>query len=168
MNLIYPLRYAGAQGAPVLPPEAVRHIVERFVSRGPTAHELENAVPDLMSIIVDMDPMEQGKQSNNCVYNAGSIVLRGQLVPQQLFVRPDGTPLLTLKEDPSLEACLMPYMFPYGKGSFVLSLQQFTFPDYLRYRMKTLFSPWTLIKPYLLFAYQIRQVRTDNMQIRRE
>eukprot|EP00798_Chlamydomonas_sp_ICE-L_P024357 gene24357-biopygen18818 len=110
-----------------------------------------------MSMVVDVQNIEAGKLKNPSVYEAGSLMLRKMLVPQPLFVRPNGTPLFTLKEHMGLEACLMPYMFPYGLGSYVDSDKKFSYTEYLRFRMKTLLSPWTLVKPYLLFSYQIRQ-----------
>eukprot|EP00798_Chlamydomonas_sp_ICE-L_P025405 gene25405-biopygen19874 len=110
-----------------------------------------------MSMVVDVQNIEAGKLKNLSVYEAGSLMLRKMLVPQPLFVRPNGTPLFTLKEHMGLEACLMPYMFPYGLGSYVDSDNKFSYSEYLRFRMKTLLSPWTLVKPYLLFSYQIRQ-----------
>eukprot|EP00798_Chlamydomonas_sp_ICE-L_P003121 gene3121-biopygen20880 len=110
-----------------------------------------------MSMVVDVQNIEAGKLKNPSVYAAGSLMLRKMLVPQPLFVRPNGTPLFTLKEHMGLEACLMPYMFPYGLGSYVDSDKKFSYAEYLRFRMKTLLSPWTLVKPYLLFSYQIRQ-----------
>eukprot|EP00798_Chlamydomonas_sp_ICE-L_P009807 gene9807-biopygen6985 len=108
-------------------------------------------------MVVDVQNIEAGKLKNPSVYEAGSLMLRKKLVPQPLFVRPNGTPLFTLKEHMGLEACLMPYMFPYGLGSYVDSDKKFSYAEYLRFRMKTLLSPWTLVKPYLLFGYQIRQ-----------
>lgn len=149
---------SGGRAPPRLSPEAVKHIVERNIARGPTAHEVAKALPTIMSMVVDVQNIEAGKLKNPSVYEAGSLMLRKMLVPQPLFVRPNGTPLFTLKEHMGLEACLMPYMFPYGLGSYVDSDKKFSYAEYLRFRMKTLLSPWTLVKPYLLFGYQIRQV----------
>jgi len=120
--------------------------------------EQQNPIPRIMSIVVDVEPIQVLSQRQSGVYVGGSIQLRNTLQTKSVYMRPDGTALLQSDKLISMESALLPYMFPYGTGSYVTPSKTFTFPDYLRFRMKTLFSPWTLVKPYLLLMYQVRQV----------
>ncbi len=86
------------------------------------------------------------------------MVVRDTLQTKPLYVRPDGTGLLVLDKNINLESCLFPFMFPFGTGSYKEHQKQFTYVNYIKFRMKALFSPWTLVKPYLLLSYQIRHV----------
>jgi hypothetical protein len=54
----------------------------------------------------------------------------------------------------TLESALFPFLFPHGIGAYD---GRTTLSEYLKYRMSTLFSPFTLYKPYLLYMYDIRQ-----------
>ena len=45
-------------------------------------------------------------------------------------------------------------LFPHGHGVYD---GRVTLLEYLKYRMETLFSPFTLYKPYLLYMYDVRQ-----------
>jgi hypothetical protein len=54
----------------------------------------------------------------------------------------------------TLESALFPFLFPHGNGAYD---GRTTLSEYLKYRMNTLFSPFTLYKPYLLYMYDIRQ-----------
>eukprot|EP00798_Chlamydomonas_sp_ICE-L_P006763 gene6763-2640_t len=150
-------RHVDAHGTPMLPSSAIENIIQRQVARGPTIVQQENPMPNLMSLVVDVEPHQTQQHANQSVYDGGSIVLRNTLQVKQLLVRPDGSALLQPDKNMNLESCLLPFMFPYGTGSFLASTRSFTFPDYLRYRMKSLLSPGTLIKPYLLLMYQVRQ-----------
>jgi hypothetical protein len=55
----------------------------------------------------------------------------------------------------SLEKALFPFLFPHGCGAYdgIGGLLL-----YLKQRMSTLFSIFTLYPPYLLLMYQVRQV----------
>ena len=57
-------------------------------------------------------------------------------------------------EGMTLESALFPFLFPHGHGAYD---GWTTFSEYLKYRIITLFSPFTLYKPYLLYMYDIRQ-----------
>ena len=54
----------------------------------------------------------------------------------------------------TLENTLFPFLFPHGNEAYD---GQTTISEYLKYRMNTLFSLFTLYKPYLLYMYNIRQ-----------
>ena len=53
----------------------------------------------------------------------------------------------------TLESALFPFLFLHGNGAYD---GRTTLSEYLKYRMSTLFSPFTLYKPYLLSMYDIR------------
>ena len=140
--LSLPLCSFVAHGTPMLPSSAIENIIQRQVGRGPTIVQQENPMPNLMSLVVDVEPHQTQQHANQSVYDGGSIVLRNTLQVKQLLVRPDGSALLQPDKNVNLESCLLPFMFPYGTGSFLASTRSFTFPDYLRYRRKSLLSPW--------------------------
>ena len=54
----------------------------------------------------------------------------------------------------TLESTLFPFLFPHGIGAYD---GRTTLSEYMKYRMSTLFSPFILYKPYLLYMYDIRQ-----------
>ena len=53
-----------------------------------------------------------------------------------------------------LESALFPFLFPHGNEAYNGPT---TLSEYLKYRMTTLFSPFTLYKAYLLYMYDICQ-----------
>ena len=57
-------------------------------------------------------------------------------------------------EGMTLETTLFPFLFPHGHGAYD---GRTTLSEYLIYRITTLFSPFTLYKPYLLYMHDIRQ-----------
>ena len=54
----------------------------------------------------------------------------------------------------TLESALLLFLFPHENGAYV---GWTTLLEYLKYRMSTLFTPFTLYKPYLLYMYDIHQ-----------
>ena len=63
--------------------------------------------------------------------------------------------ILNIKlEGMTLESVLFHFLFPHEHGAYD---GRTTLSEYLKYRMITLFSPFTLYKPYLLYMYDIRQ-----------
>ena len=54
----------------------------------------------------------------------------------------------------TLENALISFLFPHENGAYD---DRTTLSKYLKYHMSTLFSPFTLYKPYLLYMYDIRQ-----------
>ena len=57
-------------------------------------------------------------------------------------------------EGMTLESALFHFLFPHGHRAYD---GRTTLSEYLKYRMTTLFSPFTLYTPYLLYMYDIRQ-----------
>lgn len=53
----------------------------------------------------------------------------------------------------SCEAGLFPFLFPLGSGMF----RRGQLTQYLQYRMRALFTVFTIFKPYLLLMYLVRQ-----------
>ena len=54
----------------------------------------------------------------------------------------------------TLEIALFSFLYPHGHGAYDGKI---TFFEYLKYRMETLFFPFTLYKPYLLHMYNVCQ-----------
>jgi hypothetical protein len=58
----------------------------------------------------------------------------------------------------TLEYALMPYLFPDGRGFYLRGTGGArSLTEYLQHRMKQLLSPFTLLPPYILHMYMIRQ-----------
>jgi hypothetical protein len=53
-----------------------------------------------------------------------------------------------------LELSLFPCLFPHGYGAYDGKI---SIHEYLKFCMSTLFSPFTMYKPYLLIMYDLRQ-----------
>ena len=54
----------------------------------------------------------------------------------------------------TLESALFSFLIPHGNGAYD---GRTTLSEYLKYRMSTLFSSFTVYKPYLLYMYDICQ-----------
>jgi hypothetical protein len=55
----------------------------------------------------------------------------------------------------TLEYTLFPFLFPHGHGWYDSNC---TFNEYIKHRMSSLFSPFILYKPYLLYMYDLKQL----------
>jgi hypothetical protein len=53
-----------------------------------------------------------------------------------------------------LELSLFPFLCPHGHDAYD---GKTSIHEYLKFRMSTLFSPFTMYKPYLLIMYDLRQ-----------
>eukprot|EP00798_Chlamydomonas_sp_ICE-L_P025219 gene25219-10864_t len=99
-------RQVDAHGTPMLPSSAIENIIQRQVARGPTIIQQENPMPNLMSLVADVEPHQTQQHANQSVYDGGSIVLRNTLQVKQLLVRPDGSALLQPDKNAQIEAVL--------------------------------------------------------------
>ena len=54
----------------------------------------------------------------------------------------------------TLKNTLFPFLFPHGHSVYD---GRVTFFEYLKYRMETMFTSFTLYKPYLLYMYDFCQ-----------
>ena len=152
---------AGTNSLPVLDGETVNSIIANAAARGPLMQDEINAVPKQLNVAIDPDPMVGGNGRKTSVYNVGNISLRAnpEKATNKLLVRPDGTPLLPTESAVTLESAIFPYLFPDGQGAFQhIKDNKETLASYLAWRMKSMFTAFTLFKPYLLIMYQVRQV----------
>jgi hypothetical protein len=153
---------SGANSFPVLDGAAVEGIVADAVARGPLLQEDLDALPRQLGVSIDPHPVPGSNGRKNSVYNVGNLVLRDnpEEASNKLLVRADGTPLLqSTVNSMTLESSIFPYLFPNGTGPFQHMLNNpDTLASYLKWRMNSFFTAFTLFKPYLLMMYQIRQV----------
>ena len=153
---------AGTDSLPVLDGTAVQGIVADAVARGPLLQDALDAHPKQLSVAIDADPLAGANGRRSSVYNIGNLALRDNPnnATNKVLVRPDGTPLLPSQHAVTLESAVFPYLFPAGTGAFQhLKDSPETLASYLKYRMQSFYTPFTLFKPYLLVMYQVRQVR---------
>ena len=149
--------YAGTNSLPMLDGTAVQGIVADAVARGPLLQDALDADPKQLSAAIDPDPLARGNTRRSSVYNIGNLALRDNPnnASNKVLVRPDGTPLLPSQHAVTLESAVFPYLFPSGTGAFQhLKDSTETMPTYLKYRMQSFFTPFTLFKPYLLIMYR--------------
>ena len=146
-----------ARGVPVVGGAAVAGVMQRHQHNNPIPY-LGNGQPTGTSIlggVMDTGDMfsqdEYNHQSNaNKVYYAGETQRRSGLVErhpcnEQGHIATN--PKLTI------ESGVFPLIFPHSIG---FNVGVIALADYLAQRMQQLFSPFTLLKEYLLVMYQVR------------
>ena len=162
-------------GINVVPSAAVERFVSDHMERNPIAESRMGSDDPVdrgtLSVMDDIMPIPcTGKMTPPKHYAAGCLqlrdsdALRGRRMP--LLVDGQGQQVANMvvqaEQTSTLEACLFPYLFPNGVGFWrppgrTGPRSPFgTLQAYLKYRMKTLFSSFTLCKPYLLMMYQVR------------
>jgi hypothetical protein len=159
---------AGASGVPLLSFQSVRLIEERSIARGPTntgpncdtdagGEGERNA--DMLRSLTEVGGSSQsvGADASGPSYLGSAILRDGHDSPDLREVRIDGDGKQEGGGDLCFESAMLPYMFPKGTGMYPGG--KMTLPDYLRRRAKMLFSPFTLVKPYVFMMHQLRQVR---------
>lgn len=111
-----------------------------------------NAEPYLpaLTVAMDWDGQHTGDDYNaGIMFNVGTMQRRTSLAPEEVFGDAAGATTLPTV---SLDNALFPFLHPGGVGAFKsgdsLSLL-------LRQRMQQLFSPFTLVKEYLLVMFQV-------------
>ncbi|MCO5579219.1 hypothetical protein L7F22_033073 [Adiantum nelumboides] len=72
--------------------------------------------------------------------------------------------------DVTIEMAMFPFLFPHGHGHYN---GEVGFSEYIKMRIGTLFSIYTLYKPYLLMMYQLKQAimianSTNNTMLQRD
>jgi hypothetical protein len=91
--------------------------------------------------------------ARNRTYMAGSTVLRATDVEERLVVGADGQQINVPEDNPlTLEAAIFPFLFCEGGGWCTDTM---TMAAYLKMRMQSLFSVFTLFLPYLLVMIQV-------------
>lgn len=141
---------------PVLPSECISSIVKHAQHRAPMfglAQEA-NLVPALLGIVTDAHTPDLPFKHN--IFKVGNIERRagGDF---DLIVNSDSTNVLPGSNELSAETAMMPFLFPHGTG-FWDGTQSLT--QYLKYRMQSMFTVFTLCSLYIVVMYQIRQLES--------
>lgn len=140
-------------------------VVEKIVScardRNPIAHMDIDTSDRVLSLVTSVHPqILRQLLKENMLFQAGELIERSDpsRTPAPLEVWVDGLSLDQFLSDdcPSLERCLVPFLFPFGSGSYDGSID---FCDYVRLRTSACFSAFTLYPPYIMFLYQLRQCK---------
>lgn len=140
---------------PVISHNAVKNIVLHHQQRGPLSHMQQNFLADVIATVIDTSmehttiPPEEGE-----VYRVGTLVSRHE--HQLNYINTFIHGACADRFDISLEAALFPYLFPHAKGFRKVTWR---LDKYLQHRMLCMFSPFTLVKPYLPIMYQIHQAQ---------
>ena len=140
----------------ILTPEIISHIIQP--NNTPTTFFPTMSVPSAvydLTILFDMRDTAQHNKHND-FFVIGDIHRREASengIPSESIAFRSDTMNIE-KYGLTLETALFPFLFPHGHGAYD---GKTTFFEYLKYRMETLFSPFTLYKPYLLYMYDVRQ-----------
>jgi len=154
----------------------VARFVAQHIERSPIAQSrMEADLVDrgTMSVMDGITPPPcTGRMSAPQVYAVGNLELRGgqslrrRRVPLLVDGQGQNVSEMALRMGMviGLEAALFPYLFVFGegfwrppppRGSDAPRSPHATMQSYLKYRMMTLFSPFTLCKSYLMLMYQV-------------
>lgn len=142
----------------ILSSETVTNIMKTYSANDP--FELMQQADALCDIAI-LDNMYN--TSKRTAYNTddthefGSIQLRdsSRIVERTIAFRYNGIPSNDSEvKDITIESAMFPFLFPMGKGYYQGEMR---FGDYLRMRINSMFSIYTLYKPYLLMMYQLKQ-----------
>ncbi|WPT12295.1 hypothetical protein PSENEW3n2_00003953 [Picochlorum sp. SENEW3] len=115
-------------------------------------------------IVLPVDPPYKSVLTNDTLLSVGHVYPREGTSKEIFLSRPQGESSLEIDgQVVTLESTLFPYLFPEGKGCYTpaegsrkTSLSDFQ--NYMKRRMSTLFSPFTMIQEYILMMYQIVRV----------
>jgi hypothetical protein len=139
----------------VLSAEIVKNIIEKHRIDPPAfpTMNVEDSVHNL-TLLFDMRNT-QGSKKNSNYYTIGNVCRRPdnenklcEAITFRSSTLSSNTHYLTL------EYALFPFLFPYGHRWYDGNC---TFNEYMKYRMSSLFTPFTLYKPYLLYMYNLMQ-----------
>jgi hypothetical protein len=92
-----------------------------------------------------------GDHIPNVMFRLGEVWKRTAVAPTSVTGTADG---VSAQHSLSLDAALFPFLHPGNKGAYVSGE---SLSSMLRQRMQQLFSPFTLVKEYLLVMFQVRQ-----------
>ena len=136
---------------PVVSQGYVCGIIGAARDRGPLTLQ-DRPMPFILSAVWSNQALTHHQAQS---FDAGGLVERSEHLQERAIDAVAGLDL-TLQHDTRLtiEQLLFPMLFPHNQGTFNTSI---SFAEYLMLRFKSLFSLWTLYKPYLLFMVQIRQ-----------
>jgi hypothetical protein len=146
-------------GILVLTSGAIQSIVSKNQSHGPLQTTMENDVLSLYMSTLSLpyfDNIPQNKSlTKQSIFEVGSVTLRETYAVKRFSVtieneraKIDGQPSAL-----TLETTLFPFLFLFEKGGFA---SPGTSADYLKRRIRALFTCFTLYAPYLLLMYQLR------------
>ena len=153
--------------------ESIRNIVHHHIERSPIAENMGEDIFDRGGLsVLDYEAVAPRastfKMTTQKVFAAGNMHLRegrGGMWGRSmsLVVDPNGqqvmTPVGQGNAIVTIESAIFPFLFPHGEGIWRpdSTLSPFkSIMSYLNFRMKQLFSPFTLHLPYLMIMYQVR------------
>jgi hypothetical protein len=139
----------------ILLTEVVKNIIDRHRTDSPAfpTMNVEDSIHNL-TLLFDMRNI-QGFKKNSNYYTIRNVCKRlnneNKLCEAITF---RSNTLNSSTYYMTLEYALFPFLFPHGHGWYD---SKYTFNEYIKHRMSSLFSPFTLYKPYLLYMYNLKQ-----------
>ena len=170
---------------PLLPPESIEAITEKARQRELTGlgFMTDNVLDHVFSLVatVDANPNTAQPSMPPSGFRVGSVTYRDTGLDVDVLTDSCGLPIRVGRrgggdDDTSsgeedgppasgimqltVELAVFTVLFPHARGAFAAG----RFNDYLRYRMRCAFSPFTLYKPYLMVMFLLRQCNLLNGQ----
>ena len=179
------------RAVPEMPPAIMMQVVGQAAAQGPHHTSLGLEVqPSSLGLAIPVDPRHTcHTQTKNPVYDLGAVQPRLGL-KRRMLVNATGSPVAPvaarraagpgtaappvdgdahsdLETKLTLEVALFAMLFLHAQGAFRQSAEgKLDFLTYLHMRIASLFSSFTLFKPYLLMMFQARQAYTPAKSIK--
>ncbi len=145
-------------GICVLSEEVLEHILHSHNDLRPFEVMIEAENGNVYSILQTLPELRRRRAYNaSDKHEFSSIHLRSlaMVAERTIIFNHSGLPSINSDiKDVTMESAVFPFMFPFGHGQYDGAIR---FADYIRMRSSTLFSVFTLYKPYLLLMYQLKQ-----------
>lgn len=106
-----------------------------------------------LSLLSDLEAYE--KLPTSTKFKVGNLHIRDTYVKLPFIVGSDSLPTLYNERGVTMEAAVFPYMFPHGSRFWT---NQIKLGQYLKWRMTSMFTLFTLCAVYPLLMYQLRQL----------
>lgn len=138
---------------------SIASVLQHAAERGPTSLQLMDAGEILRGNLLalmpaDPPPPPQTSTQSTQVYLAGEVLLRARHTTAPILTSNTGCAHSGTSLQATFEQALFAPLFPNGR-SFYTGVG--TLPGYVRMRCMALFTSFTLVKPYILVMYQLRQ-----------
>ncbi|WIA28669.1 hypothetical protein OEZ86_011205 [Tetradesmus obliquus] len=142
-------------GVPVLGADCIRDGVADVQGRDPRMRSNAEPYTTPLTAAMDWDGQHTGEDHRpGIMFSFGDVQERGHATPQPVTGTASG---YSSRHKLSLDNALFPFLHPGGVGAFRTGASLSTL---LKQRMQQLFSPFTMVKEYLLVMFQVEAVAT--------
>lgn len=144
-------------GMCILSPQTIAGILQLHDETTPfELMSIAESQPELLLLQNMVDPMNRHAFDARDKHEFASIQLRGtEMLSERVasFHVDEVAAVGRACVDITMESAVFPFLFPFGRGYYDGYIQ---FSNYVKMRICTLFSIYTLYKPYLLIMFQLK------------